>query len=79
MGKREELGFQGGRLTFAWKRDTWFSLSMFGKEQCAYPILLSASREGWSRADNVREFSIDPFSKVFQHKDVYSVVYAGVL
>ena len=59
--------------------DTRFSSSVFGKEQCAYSTLLSASREGWTRADNVGEFSINPFSKVFQHQDIYSMVYTGVL
>lgn len=47
---------------------------MFGKDQCAYPILVSAFREGWTRAHNMGEFSIDPFSEVFQHKDIYSMV-----
>lgn len=32
-----------------------------------------------ARADNVGEFSVDPFCKVFQHKDIYSMVHTGTL
>ena len=40
--------------------ETQFSSSVFGKEPCAYPVLLPASREGWTRADNVVNFLLTP-------------------
>lgn len=37
----------------------------------AVSLLMLANREGWSKAENSGELSIDPFSKVFRYNDNY--------